>query len=759
MSRKLSVNSVELIKNFCSSLDTYYLSKLDLQVIKLFIKYSKKVMNGNKGHKNIAHLVLTFFKLFDDGISKPYKIKNYDWPFKDDIIDCSKLSKIPVVKYRTTITINNINLQLLKSCLQKYIRRNMSHKAIWCGLEWSLLRCATKAESKDIKSVITNLRNRLRIIYMEDIGIANIDLLKIINKEINILDYSKNPRGIDMDKVVVNIISNMSQSYHTRICSYVNSIYKIYNNKTFFNKQLEYLEYFPNIKNIYKHIEKNKNVSLKENLLNTLQEKNPVCFYYAQELNFRENEKGKYGKNNEVFPIIKKVINDKYKIELNICETWYNEIKNSEAFLAYFIPMLMICFPIKENGRLSDYFDYTPDWKKFVMYNIEEPAIIFDEYTMDMHTKEGNTKGLTKKNLQGITHFIKEGAYVNDEYTINNLGIELKKYYEFTKLLSVNVIDTEYLGGIIKKVEVETETETDDDDEILIVNKPKIKTVNDSILSEKDIFTYIARAQVPTSGHKLDSYYARMKDNYMNFKENEIVFVKGPFINDNVYDIIKLFIEMKKILDIPYVNIQKISLKISKDFFKDEIDIKNNVGKHYIRNNIDNDKVYTFIIYENLCGDINSTAKYGYLKTQKSMAWIKTNATIVNWSKITKCHHFEVEDLKNKKYMIEYLEELYFRYLFGIVDVANRNIIITNDILYGIDEENINMDEEVNFSKLTKQFNYINENWYKIEVEINFILNNWYNKIPQIKSILREDIFSKFLKRLITIKNNPKIFL
>jgi hypothetical protein len=109
--------------------------------------------------------------------------------------------------------------------------------------------------------------------------------------------------------------------------------------------------------------------------------------------------------------------------------------------------------------------------------------------------------------------------------------------------------------------------------------------------------------------------------------------------------------------------------------------------------------------------------------------------------------------------MIEYLEDIYFRYLFGIVDVANRNILITNNTLYGIDEENIDMNQEANFSKLTKQFNYINEKWDKIEDEINSILNKWYNKLPEIKSILREDIFSKFLKRLTNIKNNPKLFL
>ena len=303
----LEDKDILLISKFCLTLDTDFLLDLNDISSKLFIKHSKKVMNREHGHKNIAHTVLTFYNMFDDGVFKPFNIKKFEWPFKDDIIDFSKLSKTSSVNYRTTITLNNINLQLLKSALQKYIRRNMTHKAIWCGLEWGLLRGDMITEDRNLKSVITNLRNRLRIIYLEDIGISNLNLLEMIDSNINIIDYNKNPEGKNMDKVIVDIISNMSQSYHTRICSYVNSIYKIYNNKSFFNKHIQYLKYFPNIKNIYDYIEEHKEISFKNNLLKSLQEKNIVCFYYAQQLNFYENEKGKFGKNNEIFPIIRKV--------------------------------------------------------------------------------------------------------------------------------------------------------------------------------------------------------------------------------------------------------------------------------------------------------------------------------------------------------------------------------------------------------------------------------------------------------------------
>ena len=109
--------------------------------------------------------------------------------------------------------------------------------------------------------------------------------------------------------------------------------------------------------------------------------------------------------------------------------------------------------------------------------------------------------------------------------------------------------------------------------------------------------------------------------------------------------------------------------------------------------------------------------------------------------------------------MLDYIQALYFRYLFGIVDAANRNFLIANGNLYGIDEENIDMDNESNFSKLTKQFNYINKNWYKIESKIKIILAKWYSKLPELKYILKYDIYYRFEKRLANIVSNPQIFL
>lgn len=80
-----------------------------------------------------------------------------------------------------------------------------------------------------------------------------------------------------------------------------------------------------------------------------------------------------------------------------------------------------------------------------------------------------------------------------------------------------------------------------------------------------------------------------MLKNYGEFKKNETVFIKGPFVNNEVYNILKLFIDIKKILNLPYVDVNKIDIKMSRTIFTDEINTNENV-KYYIRNKYNYEK-------------------------------------------------------------------------------------------------------------------------------------------------------------------------
>ena len=88
------------------------------------------------------------------------------------------------VEYRKECSENGQKLGETKSAIQKYIRRGEEEKALKIGREMSsywLLQ-----EGMRVK---TNLMNRLKIIYMEDVGIGNYEIWEWLVQRV------ANPRG------------------------------------------------------------------------------------------------------------------------------------------------------------------------------------------------------------------------------------------------------------------------------------------------------------------------------------------------------------------------------------------------------------------------------------------------------------------------------------------------------------------------------------------------------------------------------------
>lgn len=76
------------------------------------------------------------------------------------------------VVFRNETTFNGYPFSTAKSALQKYIRRGEVKKAIYFAIELDLFK-----DVEGGKRCHTNFRHRLQIILLEDIGLANPDLL------------------------------------------------------------------------------------------------------------------------------------------------------------------------------------------------------------------------------------------------------------------------------------------------------------------------------------------------------------------------------------------------------------------------------------------------------------------------------------------------------------------------------------------------------------------------------------------------------
>lgn len=141
-----------------------------------------------------------------------------------------------ITKFRHEVSVCGNSLDILKSGLQKYIRRNILNKALYCANDILLFKNANGGES-----IVTNLYHRSMIIYLEDIGITSLHLWEIIDKYI--------------ESDTLNIVKYMCLSKKTRLASYTRIITCINDESRFIAQN-----YNVNINEIHKNIEKNMNL-------------------------------------------------------------------------------------------------------------------------------------------------------------------------------------------------------------------------------------------------------------------------------------------------------------------------------------------------------------------------------------------------------------------------------------------------------------------------------------------------------------------
>ena len=293
------------------------------------------------------------------------------------------------------------------------------------------------------------------------------------------------------------------------------------------------------------------------------------------------------------------------------------------------------------------------------------------------------------------------------------------------------------------------------------------------------MFTFIGRPQVTTSVAKLDSYFAMINHNHKNFKQGDIVFVKGPLRpeDNNIYNILRFFREMKMVLGMNYIDVEQVTLKMSnpETFFGETSN--EGLKKSNIRyaGRVKPGETYNFLVYENKCNSNGFILRnYGEgvpRGKEMSQSWRDAGTIIADFSNRGVCKVFTRDDLKIKEYLYNYVLSIYFRYLFGIVDHADRNflIVLPENTLYSVDEENINFEKEITFlTDRNKQKNreLIKKYWSVITNDITDTLRSWSDKREEIMNVVnkiepgmvdgRFDL-TKFEERFDYIINTPSL--
>ena len=106
------------------------------------------------------------------------------------------MSALLSTSYRKHITWNGYPADVVKSGLQKYIRRSVLEKALYCAAELDLFKEAEN--TKEAEGIRTNFLHRLMIIFMEDV--ENLALFDTIYTKMNLLFQERQGRSPQRDR-------------------------------------------------------------------------------------------------------------------------------------------------------------------------------------------------------------------------------------------------------------------------------------------------------------------------------------------------------------------------------------------------------------------------------------------------------------------------------------------------------------------------------------------------------------------------------
>lgn len=501
-------------------------------------------------------------------------IRSYDDDINEVISNINEvISNHLSTKYRSETSWNNHSLDVLKSGLQKYIRRSEEKKALYCAGELDLFKHA-KEHGEGIRS---NFIHRLMIIYLEDVGLGGIkhwfELDGIITNLL--LERKKKTRNFMLEENLITIfIHILCKSEKTRLCSHVRAI-----------TRLE----FHNLTNDFPHINKiQKNckvkLSFKENcdkFVTLLKNKKIECIYYATCIaNDEEVTIKSYGRKKKpvyyLFKLLEKFSNKNIH---TVALRWFEELKGvKESFLSWYTLILMYIFMKEEIVKDLPFFTDNKnklDW----LNNRKSITFVFDDYVYDIHTRKN--KGKTKET------FAVEGAYVDNEskYTVD----EWKQFYNKTK------------GSIYNS-----------SGDTLNYEKKKIIENVDKEFTEKQVFNFIVRTQLVTSARKLDVYLAKEK------LTGKVVIVKGPYTKKEQIKIVLFVTEWKNNNKLEYIPVRVM-------FLIPDMWDKTPLG---VRNSIDVTKPCWFLVFDSLL-DENVEQK-----THSSKLWPETQVVDFNKYKL-----------------------------------------------------------------------------------------------------------------------------
>ena len=326
-------------------------------------------------------------------------------------------------------------LDVVKSGIQKYLRRRELEKMIWNVVEMDLF---SRLKDKSAIGIRSNLMNRLIVMLDEELCFC--DWVSFLKCSRLLEGWNKN--GRKDQKNLIGICKILVKSEMLRLASDVNGYYREGVKGKFEKGSV----------NISKYVKKKDSeeiVKLFSKFVELFEEGNEEFFYYSQEIYSRKENGGMrtfFGKRKRGAEyIIWKYLFDKCEDNefLEEClkrrlEAFY--VRNRKERHIFLINALLLVFnkeKINWSSEKLDEISEISDEEVWKYYNKRE-KLFYDDYVIDMHTSIGRKRGKGKKDfaLEGclVVNENKEWfvakyreKYINDKLNYISKGKEKKR--------------------------------------------------------------------------------------------------------------------------------------------------------------------------------------------------------------------------------------------------------------------------------------------------------------------------------------------
>jgi hypothetical protein len=712
-----------------------------------------------------------------------------DFKSKDNM---QTLKKNSMIAYRTcfsSVSHHGYKLDVLKSGMQKYLRRKKLPEMIWCALEifkfelWS----ESDTEKKMAKGIITNMLNRIIVMMDEELLFIEVERYLVLRKLIENFDNDRK-NGMKWLVYICHCLQDGKLSRHASdIRAYWDYRFRLDpenagNQKKYDKERLD--EYGEKIDDY--HYEKFLDCFKKND--------DGMHFWLFKIFNGgRKSKKYVFRKKKENINKIWKMLFDlefvhyqKYNKGLvkKLLEYKFDEFNKNKTRGERFM-FLVNCIELVRGGPCRFFINelYYNDLKEMYSGKKDEGNALsvywtksceymqMDDYVVDMHTSQGRKAGKNRKD------FALEGCVVVDE-NVEFLKKEWREYYILEKTL--NPVRSKKKKEKKKKEKDETKNmsvkEMENEIKKIKEENVKIKEENDKL--KKDIKFYFKKSEnIKKEIIKVEAKTEKSREEIRKEKYKRIKKMRGkPDFDDLEKDL--------EFIDSKIIDVNKIKLcsditcgnKVMCFEYEGKIWKEGRVSMNYNRdycvldeckNLFGLEKIEMKRVVANFRIEKKDRTKKSWKDNWKMVSWgpcVGDNKDVKN--KVVYCVMDKIEPgteigknkklLKDRKMLKEYVKIGVFRGIFRVSDFNGRNVLVKHgNKLVSIDEGDIGKRVDILGKRekwLIEALNQDKSIIKEILEEINKAWNEEYDCL--VWSIMADYNFSKELIHEVT--NNFK---